>query len=108
MQIIISETNGILIASVDGRLTVGSEDLFKTEMEKYMERPKIILDCAKMEYIDSTGLGVVVRFFKEFSSRGGKFALVALQPKPKLVFEITRAYKIFEIFDSVESALKSL
>lgn len=60
-----------------------------------------------MDYIDSTGLGVVVRFFKEFTAQGGKFALASLQPKPKLVFEITRAYKIFDIFDSADLAAES-
>lgn len=107
MQITITEKNGVLIASIEGRLIVGSEESFKKEMESYLARPKIVLDCSKMDYIDSTGLGVVVRFFKEFTAQGGKFALASLQPKPKLVFEITRAYKIFDIFDSVDLAAES-
>ncbi len=33
--------------------------------------------------------------------------LASLQKKPRMVFEITRAYKVFEIFDTVEEAVKA-
>jgi len=108
MQISVKEQDGVMIVSIEGRLTVGNEGVFKTEMAAISKKAvKIVLDCTKMEYIDSTGLGVVVRFFKEFTSNGGKFVIAALQAKPKIVFEITRAYKIFDIFDSVELAAES-
>jgi len=108
MQITSEEKEGVFIVSIEGRLTVGNESVFKTEMAGFSERAsKIVLDCSKMEYIDSTGLGLVVRFYKDFTSRGGKFALAGLLPKPKLVFEITRAYKIFDIFDTAQLAAES-
>ncbi len=108
MHITISEVDGVHFAAVDGRFTVGNEGTFKSEMACVSGKAsKIVLDCSKMEYIDSTGLGAVVRFFKEFTEKGGKFALAALQSKPRLVFEITRAYKIFDIFDTPELAAKS-
>lgn len=109
MQILSQETDGILIVSPEGRLTVGTAEAFKKELDGFSAKAvKIVLDCSKMEYIDSTGLGVVVRFFKDFTGRGGKFAISSLQPKPKLVFEITRAYKIFDIFDTTPAAIDSL
>lgn len=108
MQIILSENSGVTVVSIEGRLTVGSESSFKSEVATLPKGvSKIVLDCSKMEYIDSTGLGVVVRFFKEFSANGGKLVIAALQPKPRIVFEITRAYKIFDIFDSVDLAAQS-
>lgn len=108
MQISYKESDGVLFVAIEGRLTVGSEGLFKTELAAHADKAnKIVLDCSKMEYIDSTGLGVVVRFFKEFTAKGGKFALASLQPKPKLVFEITRAYKIFDIYDNAQLAAES-
>lgn len=36
MQITITEKNGVLIASIEGRLIVGSEESFKKEMESYL------------------------------------------------------------------------
>lgn len=108
MQIIATHSSNVLILKIKGRITVSDELLFKGETAKYSENEKnIVLDCSEMEYIDSTGLGLIVRFFKSFTSTGGKLALASLQPKPKLVFEITRAYKIFDIFDTTEAAIAS-
>lgn len=108
MQIKLSERDDVFFVEIEGRFTVGSEGIFKTEMASLGGKAsKIVFDCSKMEYIDSTGLGAVVRFFKEFTAKGGKFALAALQPKPKMVFEITRAYKIFDIFDNAGQAAES-
>ena len=109
MQITATKSDDVLILKIEGRLTVSSDLLLKAEIEKYSENvSKIVLDCSMMEYLDSTGLGLIVRFYKEFSSKGEKFALAALQAKPKLVFEITRAYKIFDIFDTTQAAIDAL
>ena len=109
MEITSSKSDDVLVIKISGRLTVSSELIFKAETAKYAENSKkIVLDCSDMEYLDSTGLGLIVRFYKDFTSNGGKFALAALQAKPKLVFEITRAYKIFDIFDTLPAAVASL
>ncbi len=109
MQITSTEKDGVLLFKIEGRLTLAGDAEFKSETAKFSEGyGKIVLDCSEMEYLDSTGLGLIVRFYKDFTAKGGKFALASLQPKPKLVFEITRAYKIFDIFDSVDAATASL
>lgn len=106
MHITLSEKYGVVIVNIEGRLTVGCDTAFKSELSAISDKASsIVFDCSKLEYIDSTGLGLIVRFFKEYTSKGGKFALAVLQPKPKMVFEITRAYKIFDIFDTVEQAV---
>lgn len=109
MEISTKEQDGVLVAKIVGRLIVSSDVKFKMEMAKQTEgSSKVVLDCSEMDYLDSTGLGLIVRFYKDFSSIGGKFALAGLQPKPKLVFEITRAYKIFDIFETVDEAVSSV
>jgi len=61
-----------------------------------------------MEYVDSTGLGAMVFILQKLSDEGGRLALACLQPKPRIVFNITKAYKIFEIFDSVDAAIGAI
>ena len=68
----------------------------------------MILDCSELDYIDSTGLGVMVKFYKNVTANGGNYVLAALQDKPRLVFEITRANRVFNIFKTVDEALKAL
>lgn len=108
MQITISQEDDVLVVSIAGRFTAGNESLFISEIKKNAgDVFKIVLDCSQMEYIDSTGLGVIVRFLKDFTAKGGRLALADLQATPKLVFEITRAYKIFDIYDTKDLAIKS-
>lgn len=107
MQITDKEISGALVVEVAGRLTAATEGLFKSEMSSLLTKAdKLVFDCSQMEYLDSTGLGLIVCFYKDFKARGGKLALANLQPKPKLVFEITRANKIFDIYDTIEKAVE--
>ena len=66
-----------------------------------------MLDLAAMDFIDSAGLGVIIAILKRVTEQNGDIRIANLQRKARVVFEITRAYKIFEIFDSLEEALKA-
>jgi anti-sigma B factor antagonist len=57
--------------------------------------------------MDSAGLGTLIAVLKRITERGGDMKIACLQKKPRMVFEITRAYKVFEIYDTVDEALKN-
>jgi len=71
-------------------------------------RTRLAVNLAGLDYLDSTGLGVLVGSFKRVREKGGTLVLVAPQPRIRKVFEITRLVNVFDIFDSEEQALKSL
>lgn len=109
MEIKEREEGRILEVSVEGRLTADCADQFKRHLnECLIKNDRIVLDLAAMEYVDSTGLGAMVFVLQKMADEGGKLALAALQAKPRVVFNITKAYKIFDIFDSVESAVGAM
>ena len=60
-----------------------------------------------IDFIDSSGLGALVMLLKKATEEDKDVKLANLQAKPKILFEITRAYKIFDIFDSLEEAIAS-
>ena len=64
-----------------------------------------VVDLASVEQIDSAGLGCLVAALKRTSEAGGDLKIARLQKRPRLVFEITRSHRVFEIFDSVEEAM---
>ncbi len=68
----------------------------------------VILDMRQVAFMDSSGLGLLVAFLRRVVTRGGDLKIVGLQPGVRVVFEITRAYKIFEIFDTVDEAAQSI
>lgn len=65
---------------------------------------KLIVDLAKVSYIDSSGLAVLIEAMQSVEKYGGKFALAALQENVKPIFEIARLDQVFRIFPDVDSA----
>ncbi len=95
----------ILRVAVIGRLTADCAENFRRFMDESLgHNNRIVLDLSEMDYIDSTGLGAIVYVLQRVSDSSGALKLAALQTKPRVVFDITKAYKIFEIYDTVEAA----
>ncbi|WP_288593742.1 STAS domain-containing protein [uncultured Victivallis sp.] len=92
-----------------GRLTADCADQFKQYMQEALARGRrFVLDLSEMEYVDSTGLGAMVFVLQRISEAGGELKIASLQAKPRVVFDITKAYKIFDIYPGVEKALAAL
>ncbi len=92
-----------------GRLTADCADQFKQYMQEALARGRrFVLDLSGMEYVDSTGLGAMVFMLQRIAEAGGELKIAGLQAKPRVVFDITRACKIFDIYPDVEKALAVL
>lgn len=96
------------VIHITGRLDASNTAKLKEEFQKWLnETNNFVLDLSKMEYIDSTGLGGIVACMKFASEKDGDLKIACLQSKPRMVFEITRANKIFDIYDEVATAVES-
>ncbi len=67
----------------------------------------ILIDLSQIEFADSSFLGSIVSGLKRVSSEKGDIKICGLQPTLKSLFELTRLYKVFEIYDNKEDALSS-
>lgn len=57
-------------------------------------------DFSKCNFIDSTGLGVLVGIYKRCAEAGGSIEIYSMQnPQVKRIFELTRLNKVFQIHD---------
>lgn len=65
---------------------------------------QLIVDLEGVEFLDSTGLGVLVGGLKRVKSHDGTLALVCTKPKILKVFSITGLSKVFPIYDRIEQA----
>jgi len=102
------EKNRVGILEIVGRLDAYNAPELKAKFEQLASQsPYFIFDMQGCEFIDSTGLGMIVACLKSASQAGGDIRLVKLQDKPKMVFEITRAYRIFQFFDDIDTAMDS-
>ncbi len=70
--------------------------------------PKLILDFAGVNYIDSSGLATLIEYFQAAQPFGGKLALCSLSPRVRNVFEIVRLEQIFSLHPDNGAALAAL
>jgi anti-sigma B factor antagonist len=68
---------------------------------------KIVADLEGVDFLDSTGLGVLVGGLKRLRSHGGDLSLICTQPRILKVFEITGLTSVFSIAESKDTATAS-
>ncbi len=67
----------------------------------------VVVDMTTVEFLDSTGLGVLVGGLKRVRAHDGSLELVCTQERILKIFRITGLTKVFPIHDSVDDALSA-
>ena len=102
--------NDVIIEKVNiTRATIKEADDFKNFINTDIEAGwrKIIVDLSECEFIDSTFLGSLVVSLKKLTSLGGDLRLVGLQPSVYTLFELTRMFRVFETYETIDEAISS-
>ena len=91
----------VTLIEVGGQLIVGNRQLLKQQVLEQLERGdrKFILDFSKTDYIDSSGLGVLVTLSKKIREQGGQLSLVSLSEDLRTLFELTELDTLFIFSD---------
>ena len=71
------------------------------------DRKALIVDFSKVDFIDSSGLGMLVSLCKLMNGKG-EMALCSLYPGIMIMFTLTRMDRIFRIYPDKNSALAQL
>lgn len=69
------------------------------------QRVHLVVDLSDVDFIDSTGLGVLIGALKRVRSRDGDLHLVCSEPRTLRVFEITGLDQVFRIHDTLDAAV---
>lgn len=103
------EVNGVQVLSLKGRLDLASGSGLKEQVKALMDREKCTfhLNLQEVDFINSSGLGVLVSLMKEIRVKKGRLSLSNLASYVQEIFEITQLSHIFEIFTTEEEALSS-
>ncbi|MEJ5351628.1 MAG: STAS domain-containing protein [Melioribacteraceae bacterium] len=67
----------------------------------------VIIDLSKVDFIDSTFLGVIVNALKKVAALGGDLKLVGFKPAVRSMFELTRLFRVFDTYSELQDAIRS-
>src|SRR5690606_39839848 len=110
MQIEERIVGDVTILDLKGKITLGEGDeALKDKINSLtlQNRRQILLNLEGVPYIDSAGLGEVVRTYTTVSRQGGQLKLVNLTKRITDLLSITKLLTVFETFESEADALKS-
>lgn len=110
MQIEERVVNDVTILDLKGKVTLGEGDeVLKDKINSLLHQSKkrILLNLAEVPYIDSAGLGEIVRTYTTVSRQGGQLKLVGLTKRITDLLSITKLLTVFETFEHETDALKS-
>jgi anti-sigma B factor antagonist len=110
MQIDQRAVGDVMVLDVKGRVTMGEGDeLLKDKVNSLVNQghKKIVLNLAGVPYVDSAGLGEIVRTYTTVSRQGGSLKLLNLTKRITDLLSITKLLTVFETFDSENDAVRS-
>ena len=110
MQIEERSAGEVTILDLKGKMTLGEGDeLLKDKINSLLAsgKKKLLLNLEAVPYIDSAGLGEVVRTYTTVSRQGGSLKLLNLTKRIEDLLSITKLLTVFDTFDSEAEAVKS-
>lgn len=107
-QIERSDIGGVRVLGLNGFLDAHTAPQFEKAIEEEFSagRKRLVVDCSKLDYISSAGLGVFMSFIEEIREAGGDLKLAAIIPKVYQVFEVLGFPALFDILDTVDAAIR--
>ncbi|MCP5051983.1 MAG: STAS domain-containing protein [bacterium] len=110
MKIEKRKVEDVLIIDLKGKILIGdgidelTEAINATITEK---ETKVLLNFADVPYLDSTGLGAVVRSYTSIKKEGGTVKIINLTNKVKDLLSVTKLLTVFDTFEDEAKAIAS-
>ena len=110
MEIVERTVNDVTVLDLKGKMTLGEGDeLLKDKINSLLAagKKKLLLNLESVPYIDSAGLGEVVRTYTTVSRQGGSLKLLSLTKRITDLLAITKLLTVFETYDNEADAVRS-
>ena len=107
MQLVEKEIDGVTVLELGGRLDSNTSKVLEDKVMEILGQGKknLLMDFKDVDYINSTGLRVLLLTLQQLKKAQGKLVLSTIKDYMKEVFEISGYTEIFPIYASQEEAL---
>lgn len=105
-----SKRDNTLIVAMAGELDHHSSENVRAKIDNKIDEfgiKNLIFDFSDVNFMDSSGIGVVIGRYKKIMEYGGKVGIVSLKPNIKRVFELGGLFKIIKEYKNIEEAIAS-
>jgi anti-sigma B factor antagonist len=105
----VRQSEGVSLVDVNGRLTSFESKAFREMIQGLLKQGQtnIVLNLTDLDYLDSSGIGELVRNYMSVVKKGGALKVVGLAPKVEEVLKVTQLYQVFPEYPDEASALGS-
>jgi anti-sigma B factor antagonist len=108
-SVCVRQAEGVSLVDIRGRLTFLESKAFQQMIRDLLNHghKNIVLNLTGLEYLDSSGIGELVRNYMSVVKKGGAMKVVGLAPKVEEILKVTQLYQVFPEFPDEASALES-
>jgi anti-sigma B factor antagonist len=110
MKLTHREIDGVVVLEPKGKIMGGPDATMLHDMLHdfiAQNKRKVVIDLSKVEWMNSTGLGILISGLTTLRNNGGELKLAGITEKIESLLTITKLITVFENYDSVEEAAKS-
>lgn len=99
--------NGVAVITISGRLALGGEtEKLDAALTKLLaaDHKTVVLDIAGLDYVDSSGVGMLVSCLTKLKKAGGEMKVAGATPRIRRIFSMTGVESMMSLYDSVAAA----
>lgn len=112
MELTIDErpADGLTVITIDGDIDVFTSPRLRESLLELIDKGEVRLavDLSAVEFLDSTGLGVLVGIYHRLRNRDGSMSLVGGNERVRRVFHVTQLDRIFLLHSTIDEAVQAL
>ena len=107
MEMELRDQGLIKILTLQGRLDAQVSGIVKERVHQLLDEgaTSLVLDLGGVDFLDSSGLGVLVSSLRKVKEKKGEIKLAGLRPEVRSIFDITRVTRLFSIHEDVQEAV---
>lgn len=101
-------SGNVLIASIDGDLDHYTSNEIRKRIDSELKKNPInllIIDLSSLDFMDSSGIGLILGRYKLISSLGGKLCIIKPNENILKIINMSGLHKILSIYSSVDEAI---
>ncbi len=110
MQLSDREQDGVIVLEPKGKIMGGPDaSLLHDKLHEILEseKKKVVIDLSGVDWMNSTGLGILISSYTTLKNSGGQLKLANVTEKIQSLLVITKLEGVFPAFDTVDDAIAS-